>query len=132
MADPKQSWKDLVARVRADEAFKARLLADPMPALREVGIEVPPGVEVRVVENTANVQYVVLPAPPVLQDLEVAGAADIRGGAHKIGLAPPEQWDVFDGGASIKVRPAGQGDIFGGGAAAKAFSPGDISGGGPP
>lgn len=57
-------YAQLVARAWRDTAFKARLLADPKAVLHEMGLEVPAGVEVAVVENTAQKVTLVLPAAP--------------------------------------------------------------------
>jgi hypothetical protein len=57
-------YGQLVARAWADEAFKARLLAEPAAVLAEHGIPVPAGVEVRAVENTDQVLYLALPPQP--------------------------------------------------------------------
>jgi hypothetical protein len=52
----------LIARAWQDEAFKQRLFDDPRAAIAtETGRAVPEGVEIRVVEETATVRYVVLP-----------------------------------------------------------------------
>jgi anti-anti-sigma factor len=51
----------VVARACTDAAYRARLLADPHGALAEDGVEVPPGVEVRVHESTDDRILVVLP-----------------------------------------------------------------------
>ena len=59
-----QRWGQLVARAWGDEAFKAHLLADPAAVLAEHGLPVPPGVEVRAVENTDRVLYLTLPPAP--------------------------------------------------------------------
>jgi hypothetical protein len=59
-----KQYGQLVARAWGDEAFKARLLAEPAATLAEQGMALPPGVEVRVHENTATVFHLMLPAPP--------------------------------------------------------------------
>jgi hypothetical protein len=64
MQDYAKRWGQLVARAWADEPFKQRLLADPAPALAELGIPVAPGVEVRVHENTATIFHLALPPRP--------------------------------------------------------------------
>jgi hypothetical protein len=52
----------LIARAWQDEAFKQQLLADPHAAIAtETGRAVPEGIEIRVVEETATVRYLVLP-----------------------------------------------------------------------
>jgi hypothetical protein len=52
----------MMARAWADESFKQRLLAEPAAVLREYGVDVPPGRSVKIVENTNQVVYLVLPA----------------------------------------------------------------------
>jgi len=54
----------VVAQAWRDEAFKQRLLANPQAALAEHGMTVPEGHEVRVVEATERVHYLVLPPRP--------------------------------------------------------------------
>ena len=54
----------IVAKAWGDPEFKACLLADPHSALGEMGMHVPEGLKVVVVENTANTEYVVLPTRP--------------------------------------------------------------------
>jgi hypothetical protein len=52
----------LIARAWQDEAFKQQLLADPRAAIAaETGGMVPEGIQIRVVEETATVLYLVLP-----------------------------------------------------------------------
>jgi hypothetical protein len=87
-------YGQLVARAWADEAFKRRLLAEPAAALAEQGIPVPPGVEVRAVENTDRVLYLTLPPRPSdeLSDEQldaVAGGdcAGTAGSASTLGTA---------------------------------------------
>ncbi len=53
-----------IARAWTDEAYKAKLLADPHAALAEMGVKVPAGVTVKVVENTADTHHLVLPMRP--------------------------------------------------------------------
>jgi hypothetical protein len=64
--DPQQEqaekWGQIVFKCWMDAAFKARFLADPATVLKEYGFAAPAGV--KVVENTAEVAYLVLPARP--------------------------------------------------------------------
>jgi len=62
--EQQKQYAQIVAKAWADEEFKARLLQQPVQVLREHGISVPDGVEVRAVENTGNVVHLVLPAQP--------------------------------------------------------------------
>jgi hypothetical protein len=81
MADqrsPGPSLSRIVAKAWADPAFKQRLLTNAALALKAEGIALPPGVQLRVVENTDAVWHLVLPAKPAGQlsdsDLEkIAG-----------------------------------------------------------
>jgi hypothetical protein len=72
-----KQWGQLVARAWGDEAFKERLLATPAVVLAEQGIPVPPGIEVRVHENTASVFHLTLPPQPgeELSDDQLDGMA---------------------------------------------------------
>jgi len=54
----------VLAKAWADEEFKARLLADPAAVLREEGLPIPQGIEVRAVENTDTVMYLTIPPKP--------------------------------------------------------------------
>lgn len=71
-----KNYGRLVAKAWSDPAFKLRLMADPRAVLKEEGIEVPAGADVRVVENTDQVVYLTLPRQPTdeLSDEEVARA----------------------------------------------------------
>ena len=62
--DLSKQYAQIVAKCWADPAFKARLLANTNATLAAEGVNIPAGVEVRVVENSAHVVYVALPAPP--------------------------------------------------------------------
>ena len=59
----------IIAKAWADESFKERLLSDSRRVLEEEGIPVPPGVEVKVVEQTDTQFYIVLPKKPVDSEL---------------------------------------------------------------
>lgn len=57
-------WALLVADVWADPELKRRLLTDPATVLKERDITPPQGVTIKVVEDTANLAHLVLPAQP--------------------------------------------------------------------
>jgi hypothetical protein len=78
--------RTIVQRSLQDEDFRRRLLDDPKAAVeQELGKRLPEGVQVRVVEETAETIYLVLPgASPVgeggeLSDEELQSAAGGRG-----------------------------------------------------
>ncbi len=70
----------IIARAWRDPAFKAKLMADPHATLKKAGIAVPPGVTVKVVENTDTHHHLVLPPKPAsaLSDAELN---DVVGGS---------------------------------------------------
>jgi hypothetical protein len=70
----------LVARAWTDEVFKQRLLAEPATVLQEQGLAVPAGTEVRVVEDTEQVQHLVLPRRPAEGELSEEQLAVAAGG----------------------------------------------------
>jgi len=57
-------WGRIVAQAWQDDAFKQRLLADPAAVLQEHDVRVPPGSEVKVFEDTAQVHHLALPRKP--------------------------------------------------------------------
>jgi hypothetical protein len=59
-----KAWGQIVAQAWQDEGFKRRLLADPAAVLKAHGIAMPPGVAIKVVENTDKVIYLTLPVWP--------------------------------------------------------------------
>jgi hypothetical protein len=59
-----KQWARVVAQAWTDENFKKRLAENPAVVLREHGIQVPAGTELRLVENTDKVTYLTLPARP--------------------------------------------------------------------
>ncbi len=74
--DQAKEYGKVVAHAWRDEAFKQRLIADPIAVLAAEGIEVPAGQQVRVVENTGQLTHLVLPVPPgELSDDELDQAA---------------------------------------------------------
>ena len=60
-----EAFAKLVLRVWSDPDFKARLFSDPIPLLAEYGVETPPGLKVKVVENEPGTIHLVLPSAPV-------------------------------------------------------------------
>lgn len=62
--DWQKQWSLLVAQAWSDGDLKRRLLAYPAAVLREYGIEPPPDVELRVVEDSPQVRHLVLPPSP--------------------------------------------------------------------
>ncbi|HEV2438727.1 MAG TPA: NHLP leader peptide family RiPP precursor [bacterium] len=97
--DPRQAeWvkkmAQLVAKAWSDPGFKKQLLSNPKQVLAANGIDVPAGMDVRLVENSETVMHVVLPAKPagdlsVEQLHQVAAAGLCNTGTGNVGLLPP-------------------------------------------
>jgi len=79
--DLSRQYAQIVAKCWADPAFKSKLLANTNATLAAEGVDVPAGVEVRVVENSAQVVYVVLPAPPSEGEIAEEDLASVVGAA---------------------------------------------------
>lgn len=66
MKERGKTMAKIIAKAWADEAFKQKLMAQPAETIREEGLDVPPEVELRVVECTDKVMYFVLPQKPMI------------------------------------------------------------------
>jgi hypothetical protein len=81
-----QYTEELLSRAERDPPFRERLLDDPSSAVQEaLRVELPPGLEIRVLEEGPNEAILVLPAvrePGQLREEEMAGVA---GGWYNIG-----------------------------------------------
>lgn len=72
MEQLQKAWGKVVARAWSDVAFKKRLLSNPVKVLKENGIQSPPDVTVKVVEDSAKVIHLILPNKPAeLSDEEL-------------------------------------------------------------
>jgi hypothetical protein len=63
MQTDRSQLAELIARAWTDPAFKDRLKADPCSALTEIGMTLPAGVEVEILENTRTKIYLTIPFP---------------------------------------------------------------------
>lgn len=55
---------EIISKSRHDKEFKKLLLENPREAVKQVGLNVPEFVDLRVVEETGTVCYIVLPPEP--------------------------------------------------------------------
>jgi hypothetical protein len=67
-----KQWGQIVTKASQDEKFRKQLLADPATVVKEFGLELPAGVQLRVLENTDQVLHLVL--PPLQTDKELSDA----------------------------------------------------------
>ena len=75
-----KKFGQVVARAWSDPAFKKRLTSDPRAAAKEYDIQIPTGIEVKVVEDTDSVRHVILPLRPSAQDLSDEQLEQVAGG----------------------------------------------------
>ena len=79
MTEQRNALARLFAACWKDEALKARFLSDPKAVLAEHGLDVPDGIDLKVVENADDCVHITLPAPPAasgdLSDDELSNAA---------------------------------------------------------
>ena len=80
-----KKYAKLIAKAWSDEAFKERLLTDSRAILEAEGISVPPGVDVKVVEQTDTQLFVVIPTKPLHVDSELVDDRVAAGGGAGCG-----------------------------------------------
>jgi hypothetical protein len=109
-------WGQIVARAQQDATFKQRLVASPAAVLKEQGVNVAPGIEIRVLENTDSLLNLTLPTKPDRGDLADADLAGVAGGAVSVGLVKnlaavfgwsPKQVDQILGRSQTPVTSGG-------------------------
>jgi hypothetical protein len=61
-------YSALVKKAWADDAFKQRLLSDPVAVFNENNLAVPDGLQVKIMEDTDQVRHLPLPPKPALQE----------------------------------------------------------------
>lgn len=81
-------YGDFVNRLLSDSDLRQRMFAEPARVLEEQGISVPPGAELRVVEDSADVCHIILPPSPnaTLADSSMEAVA---GGTSTLLPLPP-------------------------------------------
>ena len=81
----------LIGRAWEDEAFKAKLLSDPRAAIEQAtGLKLPAGVTVKVLEETENTLYFVIPSSPLGAEGQLSdeALATVAGGDRGIPTQP--------------------------------------------
>jgi hypothetical protein len=82
-----KKMSQLLAKCWADEGFKQKVLADPAATLTSEGVELPPGLSIKAVENTDKVFHLVIPAKPT--DVSDEELKLVVGGACTCCWVPP-------------------------------------------
>jgi len=74
-----------ITKAWQDENFKKDLMEKPHQAIAQIGINVPEKIEIRVVEESAKVLYLVLPVNPegLTDELTDENLEDVAGGSCK-------------------------------------------------
>ena len=81
MTEQNNPLTDLFAACWKDDALKARFMADPKAVLAERGIEMPDGMDVKVVENADNTAHITLPmAPDGHEEMSMEELSNVAGG----------------------------------------------------
>lgn len=81
----------VVERAMQDSAFRAQLMSDPKTAVAaETGWIIPADVSIRVVEETADTFYLVIPFKAGASELSDEELEDVSGGARV--RCPVETW----------------------------------------
>lgn len=66
-----QHQSALVGRAMKDPVFRAQLIANPVTSIEQaLGVELPAGVQVKVLEESSDTIYVILPTPVTLPTQE--------------------------------------------------------------
>ena len=80
-----QEWSKKVGQITAkawtDADFKKRLLSDPVAVLKQYGLDVPPDVKIKVLEDTDTLYHFTLPPKPADKELSEEDLAAVAGGA---------------------------------------------------
>ena len=72
MAEVNEQQKQMakiIAKTWADDEYKQRFISDPAAVLREEGVELPDGVNFKVLEAKENENWIVLPPKPADADM---------------------------------------------------------------
>jgi len=67
--DQMRKISKIIAKAWMDQGFKGQLLANPTARLKEEGVDIPAGHEIRIVEDTDKVHHLVLPPKPSPEEM---------------------------------------------------------------
>ncbi len=83
--DLEMLWAELVAKAWDDPALRQKLLSDPAGVLKEHGLLLPAGVQLKVVENTDQMVHLVIPKKPTPEELSEEELHSVAGGRCRCG-----------------------------------------------
>jgi hypothetical protein len=75
-----RQMQQIIAKCWSDEAFKEKLVADPHATLAAEGVEIPEGVNIDILNNTADTFHLVIPAMPDDAELSDEELDEMAGG----------------------------------------------------
>ena len=64
MTEERNTLAKIFAACWQDDDLKARFIADPKAVLTEFGMDVPDGIDLKVIENSDECVHITLPVPP--------------------------------------------------------------------
>lgn len=76
----REIYGKVIAKAWTDKEFKSKLMSDPKSALAGMGIDIPVGMTIKVVEDAPNSTTLVLPAPPKEGEIAMEDLESIVGG----------------------------------------------------
>jgi hypothetical protein len=82
--ESKKRFGEIISKCWGDAAFKARFISDPKKVLAEYDIEVPEGLDVKVLENTNDLMYLTIPPKPDHSALSDDQLDQVSGGAGNV------------------------------------------------
>ena len=76
-----KTLSQITAKAWSDPSFKKRLLADPAAVAKEFGMPLPPGMQIKVIEDSPTVRHFVLPPRPPVAELSDEQLDQVAGGS---------------------------------------------------